>query len=93
MNLQADVAAAATGKAQETGTFASHYVVAGAREAGVLLVCDHARNTLPAEYGALGLPEAEFERHIAYDIGVEALTTRLAARLGVPAVLSCFSRC
>lgn len=92
MNLQSDVAAVATGKAQETGNFASHYVVAGARAPGVLLVCDHARNTLPAEYGSLGLPEAEFQRHIAYDIGVEAVTTRLAARLGVPAVLSCFSR-
>lgn len=72
--------------------FASHYVVAGNRTHGILLVCDHARNTLPADYGTLGLPESEFERHIAYDIGVEALTNRLAARLGLPAVLSCFSR-
>ena len=28
--------------------------------------------TLPEEYGDLGLPEAEFDRHIAYDIGVES---------------------
>jgi predicted N-formylglutamate amidohydrolase len=92
MDSQTDVAAAAPAEAQETGDFASHYVVAGRREAGVLLVCDHARNALPREYGSLGLPDAEFQRHIAYDIGVEAVTCKLAAALGVPAVLSCFSR-
>ena len=72
--------------------FASHYTLAGSSEHGVLLVCDHARNALPAPYGTLGLPPSELERHIAYDIGVEAVTAALAARLGVPAVLSCFSR-
>ena len=40
----------------------------------------------------LGLPAAEFERHIAYDIGVEAVTRELAAWLGAPAVLANFSR-
>jgi len=45
-----------------------------------------------ADYGALGLPAAEFERHIAYDIGAEGVTRGLAARFGVPAVLSRFSR-
>ncbi|WP_137388210.1 N-formylglutamate amidohydrolase [Rhodoligotrophos defluvii] len=64
----------------------------GGVERGLLLVCDHARNTLPPEYGTLGLPESELARHIAYDIGAEALTRALAARLGAPAVLSCFSR-
>lgn len=73
-------------------SFASHYVVPGDRGRGVLLVCDHARNALPERYGTLGLPDSEFQRHIAYDIGVEQVTTRLAGRLGVPAVLSCFSR-
>ena len=34
----------------------------------------------PDEYGDLGLPPSEFDRHIAYDIGVEALTRRLAER-------------
>jgi predicted N-formylglutamate amidohydrolase len=70
--------------------FASHYTLAGSREHGVLLVCDHARNALPAPYGTLGLPPSELERHIAYDIGVEAVTAALAARLDLPAVLSCF---
>jgi predicted N-formylglutamate amidohydrolase len=59
---------------------------------GLILLGDHATNRLPPEYGSLGLPAHAFERHIAYDIGIEPLTRRLAARLGCPAVMSCFSR-
>ncbi|MGE6782579.1 N-formylglutamate amidohydrolase [Ensifer adhaerens] len=59
---------------------------------GLVLLADHAMNRLPAEYGSLGLPASAFERHIAYDIGVEALVRRLSAMLDAPAVLGCFSR-
>eukprot|EP00913_Durusdinium_trenchii_P008101 g7598.t1 len=58
----------------------------------MVLIADHAMNRLPPRYGNLGLPESAFERHIAFDIGVEALTRQLAGLLGVPAVLGCFSR-
>ncbi len=34
----------------------SYEVIPGRRNAGLLLLCDHARNTLPDAYGALGLP-------------------------------------
>jgi len=64
----------------------------GRLDAGVLILCDHARNAFPAEYGTLGLPAEALSRHIAYDIGAAWLTRRLAARLGAPAVLSTFSR-
>ena len=57
-----------------------------------LVVCDHASNALPPGYGTLGLPEAEFERHIAYDIGAAGVARRLAAELRCPAVLARFSR-
>jgi predicted N-formylglutamate amidohydrolase len=66
--------------------------IEGRLDAGVLVLCDHARNAFPAEYGTLGLPAEALERHIAYDIGAAWLTRRLAARLGAPAVLSTFSR-
>jgi predicted N-formylglutamate amidohydrolase len=66
--------------------------IEGRLDAGVLLVCDHARNALPAPYGTLGLPAEALERHIAYDIGARWLTLRLAERLGAPAMLSTFSR-
>lgn len=67
-------------------------IVAGQGHGRLILLCDHASNRLPEEYGALGLEPAQFERHIAYDIGAAALTRGLAARLGATAVLSCFSR-
>lgn len=66
--------------------------VDGDAAGGLLLLCDHASSRLPPEYGDLGLPEAEFFRHIAYDPGAAAVTLSLAGRLGVPAVLSTFSR-
>jgi len=66
--------------------------VAGSPAAGYLLVCDHAVNAIPAEYRQLGLPDAELERHIAYDIGARNVTLELAARLGAPAVLTRYSR-
>ena len=72
--------------------FAPFDIVEGDRKRGIVLVADHACRDLPEEYGDLGLPAAEFERHIAYDIGVETVTRELAALLGVPAVLANFSR-
>lgn len=70
----------------------SHRVLGGRGDAGLILVCDHAENTLPASYGTLGLPEGELQRHIAYDIGAKGVVERLAQMLDVPAVLSRFSR-
>jgi len=59
---------------------------------GLLLVCDHASNHVPEDLAQLGVPEHEFARHIAYDIGAAAVTRHLAALLGAPAILTRFSR-
>lgn len=70
-------------------------VIPGDPKSGYLLICDHATNIVPPCLDAepcLGLPGREFERHIAFDIGVRDLTIELAAKLGAPAVLSRFSR-
>ena len=72
--------------------FESFTRVNGNQAAGVILLCDHARNTLPPQYGALGLPAGEFQRHIAYDIGGEGVTLGLARRLGATALLTHYSR-
>lgn len=72
--------------------FAPFEIIEGDRSRGLVLIADHARRDLPDEYGDLGLPPSEFDRHIAYDIGVEAVTRKLAALTGAPAVLACFSR-
>jgi predicted N-formylglutamate amidohydrolase len=47
---------------------------------------------LPSEFGTLGLPPAQLGRHIAYDIGAAPITQALAAALGVPAVMTRYSR-
>lgn len=67
-------------------------IIEGDCDIGMVLVADHAMNRLPPAYGSLGLAESAFHRHIAFDIGIEGLTRKLAAMLGVPAVLGCFSR-
>jgi predicted N-formylglutamate amidohydrolase len=70
----------------------SFAVVPGRTDAGLILLCDHAGNALPPEYGTLGLPESQLRRHIAYDIGAAAVTRAIATALDVPAVLTRFSR-
>jgi predicted N-formylglutamate amidohydrolase len=72
--------------------FAPFELIEGDRASGLVLLADHAGRGLPEEYASLGLPAAEFDRHIAYDIGVEPLTRELAALSGAPAVLANFSR-
>ena len=69
------------------------YRVVGEDRAGPWLVtCDHASARVPPEVGALGLPESEMRRHIAYDVGAAGTALALAEALGAPAILSDFSR-
>jgi predicted N-formylglutamate amidohydrolase len=70
----------------------SYRILPGRADAGLILLCDHACNAFPDGYGTLGLPEAQLKRHIAFDIGAEAITERLNASLGAPALLTRFSR-
>ena len=71
---------------------ASVETIDGDLESGVLILCDHASNAMPAEYGDLGMPASELQRHIAYDIGAAAMTRAMARELGAPALLTSFSR-
>ena len=48
-----------------TSLFAPFEIIEGVRERGLVLVADHAKRELPDEYGDLGLPAEEFQRHIA----------------------------
>jgi len=56
-----------------------------------LLLCDHASNRVPSGLD-LGVPQAELERHIGYDIGGRWMTERLMERLDAAAVFSAYSR-
>lgn len=66
----------------------------GPAEADWIVICDHARNRVPASVagGDLGLPAEDMARHIAFDPGAEGVTRALAQALNAPAILSTFSR-
>jgi predicted N-formylglutamate amidohydrolase len=57
-----------------------------------VLLCEHASRLLPRGYGRLGLPTAEFDRHIAWDIGAAEVATRVACLLDAPLFLAGYSR-
>lgn len=76
----------------DTSPFQAFEIVPGAPDGRLILFCDHARNALPPGYGDLGLSRESLERHIAYDLGAEAVTLRLAALTGAGAALAGFSR-
>jgi predicted N-formylglutamate amidohydrolase len=70
----------------------SYRILPGRLDLGLLLLCDHAANTLPSDYGTLGLPADQLKRHIAYDIGAAAVTQLIAAAFEAPAIMTRFSR-
>src|SRR5579872_2011938 len=57
-----------------------------------LLAADHAGRLIPRALGTLGLDEVERSRHIAWDIGIAAVTEALAALLDAAAILQTYSR-
>jgi predicted N-formylglutamate amidohydrolase len=60
--------------------------------APLLLVCDHASRRFPLALSNMGLDPPARRCHLALDIGAGELTKRLAAGLGVTAVLAQYSR-
>lgn len=64
----------------------------GAARGPLLFVCEHASNRFPAEFGPLGLSEAERRAHIAWDPGALGLARGLARRLDAPLVSANVSR-
>ncbi len=62
-----------------------------ARE-GLILLCDHATNHVPAHLDDLGLDAVALDDHIAIDIGAADVTRRMADMMGVGAVLAGVSR-
>ncbi|WP_262690751.1 N-formylglutamate amidohydrolase [Kordiimonas aestuarii] len=59
---------------------------------GVIVLCDHASNHVPADYADLGLDAAEFEKHIAWDIGAADVSRKICAMMGIAGVLAPVSR-
>lgn len=67
-------------------------VIPGAQDTRLLVLCDHASNALPEEFGSLGLDEGEFARHIAWDIGALKVALGLAGALGAALIHTGYSR-
>ena len=56
------------------------------------LTADHAGKIIPKALGRLGVHESELERHIAWDIGIRAVSERIAAALDATLVMQLYSR-
>jgi len=67
-------------------------VLAPAGGSRFLLTADHAGRRIPRALGDLGVAAAAWERHIAWDIGIEGVTRRLSAALDATAVMQVYSR-
>lgn len=57
-----------------------------------VLICEHASNRVPKKLGSLGLPDAELDRHIAWDIGAASVAKALAKLINAPLVMQRYSR-
>lgn len=57
-----------------------------------VLICEHAGRAVPRALGDMGVPAAEWERHIAWDVGARAVAIELSDRLGAPLFMQRYSR-
>ncbi|MDQ7079704.1 MAG: N-formylglutamate amidohydrolase [Paracoccaceae bacterium] len=70
------------------------HIIGQERPSDIVITCDHASNRVPPQVngGDLGLPPAEMERHIAYDVGAAGVARHLGALMDAPVICSDFSR-
>ena len=59
---------------------------------GIVLVCEHASNFIPADLGTLGLDDDALQSHIAWDPGALAVAGAMAAALDAPLIAPTMSR-
>jgi predicted N-formylglutamate amidohydrolase len=62
------------------------------RRSNFVIVVDHASSRIPRRLGDLGLPAAELQRHIAWDIGALDVARLVAAELDATLVAQNYSR-
>jgi predicted N-formylglutamate amidohydrolase len=58
----------------------------------ILFTADHAGRLIPRALNNLGLEPADLDRHIAWDIGIDATTAQLAKLLDATAIFQTYSR-
>lgn len=57
-----------------------------------LIVADHAGNLTPRALGKLGVSDAEWQRHIGWDIGIAGVCRAIADKLGATIIQQNYSR-
>jgi predicted N-formylglutamate amidohydrolase len=57
-----------------------------------VIVVDHASSRIPRRLGDLGLPAAELQRHIAWDIGALGVARHMSTALDAPLIAQGYSR-
>lgn len=67
-------------------------IVAGRRNADLILLCEHAGPAIPRGWNNLGLPGAFLQTHFALDLGSRDLTLAIGERLGATVIMSEYSR-
>jgi len=58
----------------------------------LFMTCDHAGRKIPKRLGDLGVPDAELQRHIAWDIGAEGVARGVCEQLDAALVIQTYSR-
>ncbi|MFU1479310.1 N-formylglutamate amidohydrolase [Roseovarius sp. C7] len=61
-------------------------------QGAVVILCEHASNRFPADFGDLGLSDADQKSHAAWDPGARAVALGLSQALDAPLVASTVSR-
>ena len=61
-------------------------------KARVVILCDHASNTVPAALKDLGVSKKDLQKHVAWDPGTENIGLALTGALNAPAVIAGYSR-
>ena len=72
-------------------TFQPYSQIGPATRSRIVAVCDHASNFVPPDI-ELGIPQADMQKHIAWDIGAAGVVDLMARRHGIPAHLGEVSR-
>ncbi|EJN04556.1 N-formylglutamate amidohydrolase [Phyllobacterium sp. YR531] len=57
-----------------------------------IILCDHASNYVPVDFGTLGLRDNDLQKHIAWDPGALGVSAVMSRLLDAPLVESCVSR-
>jgi predicted N-formylglutamate amidohydrolase len=67
-------------------------ILSAAGRSPIVLLCEHASNSIPSEYAGLGVSAVDLQRHIAWDIGAADVTRHLSRLLDAAAFLGTCSR-